>query len=119
MLQETISRRDFLKAAGALVVTFTLAARSAYPANSPKTVAADQVDGFVAIDADGRVTVYSGKVDLGTGVYTALTQIAAEELYVPLERVHLIQGDTALTPDQGTTWGSLTIQAGGMQIRRA
>ena len=71
------------------------------------------------IDADGRVTVYSGKVDLGTGRATAMAQIAAEELDVPLDRVTVIQGDTALTPDQGVTCGSLSIQSGGMQIRQA
>jgi nicotinate dehydrogenase subunit B len=120
MLEQTLSRRDFLKASGALVVTFSLAQSSANAAGAPaKTVALDQVDGFLAIDADGRVTVYSGKVDLGTGVYTALSQIAAEELCVPLERVTLVQGDTALTPDQGQTWGSLSIQVGGVQIRKA
>ena len=84
-----------------------------------KTVAADQVDGFLAIDAKGNVTVYSGKVDLGTGIRTAMTQIAAEELSVPLDRVTVIQGDTLLTPDQGITCGSLSIQNGGMQIRQA
>ena len=123
MLMERFSRRDFLKGSGALVVTFTLAhplAQAAETGGTPaKTVALDQVDGFVAIDARGRVTVYSGKVDLGTGVFTALTQITAEELYVPLERVTLVQGDTALTPDQGNTWGSLSIQIGGMQLRQA
>src|SRR5258705_311530 len=67
----------------------------------------------------GMVTVYSGKVDLGTGVRTALRQIAAEELDLPMARVALVEGDTALTPDQGKTWGSLTIQIGGMQIRQA
>ena len=67
----------------------------------------------------GRVTVYSGKVDLGTGVRTALAQMAAEELDVPFNMVRIVEGDTALTPDQGTTWGSLTIQAGGVQIRNA
>ncbi|TMH60516.1 MAG: xanthine dehydrogenase family protein molybdopterin-binding subunit [Betaproteobacteria bacterium] len=115
------SRRDFLKTGGALVVTFAIgrtgdAAAQATPA---KTVATDQVDGFLAIDAKGRVTVYSGKVDLGTGVQTAMAQIAAEELSVPLDRVTVIQGDTALTPDQGVTFGSLSIQNGGMQIRQA
>src|SRR5215213_6518110 len=126
MTTSTLSRRDFLKTSGALVVTFSIAlplSRSAaFAAAAPaagKTVAADQVDGFIAIDESGRVTVYSGKVDLGTGVHTALTQIAAEELCVPLDRVHVVQGDTALTPDQGVTWGSLSIQVGGMQIRRA
>jgi nicotinate dehydrogenase subunit B len=63
--------------------------------------------------------VYSGKVDLGTGTDTALTQMAAEELGVPMSSVKLVTGDTLLTPDQGITWGSLTIQSGGMQIRQA
>ncbi len=115
------SRREFLKTGGALVVTFSVgglgdAAAQAAPA---KTVAADQVDGFLAIDAKGGVTVFSGKVDLGTGVRTALAQIAAEELSVPLARVTVIQGDTLLTPDQGITFASLSIQNGGMQIRQA
>ncbi len=122
MLQEKISRRDFLKASGALVVTFSIANPAAGAATkipAPKTVALDQVDGFLAIDATGKVTIFSGKVDLGTGVQTALAQIAAEELSVPFDMVEVIQGDTALTPDQGTTWGSLSIQVGGMQIRQA
>jgi len=114
------ARRDFLKTGGALVVGFALGdARTASPAMHGKTVAVDQVDGFIAIDSKGNVTVFSGKVDLGTGVRTAIAQIAAEELSVPLDRVTVIQGDTALTPDQGITWGSLTIQNGGMQIRQA
>ena len=65
------------------------------------------------------VTLYSGKVDLGTGALTAITQIAAEELSVPFGRVTTIQGDTALTPNQGPTYASLSIQNGGVQIRRA
>ena len=117
-----VARRDFLKTGGALVVTFSIGAGSAGAvgeATPAKTVATDQVDGFLAIDAKGNVTVYSGKVDLGTGIRTAMAQIAAEELSVPLDRVTVIQGDTALTPDQGVTCGSLSIQKGGMQIRQA
>src|SRR6185295_20344785 len=86
-------------------------------AQRPLSIA--EVDAFLAIDARGRVTLYSGKVDLGTGVRTALAQMCAEELDVPFTRVSVVQGDTALTPDQGTTWGSLSIQAGGIQIRQA
>lgn len=82
-------------------------------------MALDEVDAFLAIDSSGRVTLYSGKVELGTGVSTALTQIVAEELDVPLASVGLVEGDTALTPAQGKTWGSLSIQAGGVQIRQA
>src|SRR6185437_4338616 len=80
---------------------------------------AHEVDGFPAVDAQGAVTVYSGKVDLGTGVRTALTQIVAKELDVRMARIAVIQGDTALTPDQGLTAGSLSIQNGGMQLRQA
>ncbi len=114
------SRRDFLKTGGALVVTFAIGGANANAADEKaKTVALDQVDGFLSIDANGMVTVYSGKVDLGTGVRTAMAQIAAEELSVPMARVYVVQGDTMLTPDQGVTFGSLSIQNGGMQIRQA
>ena len=123
MLNFVSTRRDVLKTGGALVVTFTLAGK-VLPALAEsnagkKTVAPDEVDGFLSIDTDGQVTVYSGNVDLGTGLRTALTQIAAEELDVPLNRVTLIQGDTMLTPDQGPTFGSLSIWMGGTQLRQA
>jgi nicotinate dehydrogenase subunit B len=118
------SRRTFLKAGAGLVVTFAVAqpalGQNAAPGKAAaKSLAVDQVDGFIAIDGRGRVTVFSGKVDLGTGVKTALAQMAAEELCVPLAAVTVIQGDTQLTPDQGVTFGSLSIQNGGMQIRQA
>ncbi len=122
MLTSMLSRREFLKASGSLVVTFSLAGllpRTARAEAAAKTVALDEVDGFLSIGADGAVTCYSGKVDLGTGVRTAFTQIVAEELDVPLDRVSIVQGDTSLTPDQGPTYGSLSIQIGGMQIRQA
>jgi nicotinate dehydrogenase subunit B len=120
-MHESINRRALLKATGALIVTFNLmpGPSRARPAPAAKTVSPNRVDGFLAIDINGNVLVYSGKVDLGTGVRTALTQIVAEELDVPMNHVTVIQGDTALTPDQGTTSGSLSIQNGGMQLRRA
>jgi nicotinate dehydrogenase subunit B len=117
-----LNRRSLLKASGALVVTFTLIPlRSTFaaPTSAAKPVTPDVVDSYLAIGSDGRITVYSGKVDLGTGVRTALTQIVADELDVPLNHVTLIQGDTLLTPDQGPTYGSLSIQNGGAQLRRA
>jgi len=117
------SRRDVLKG-GALVVSFSWlglpfeAFGQTAPADA-KPLALNAVDSFLAIDAKGMVTVYSGKVDLGTGVETALAQIAADELDVPFMSVTVVQGDTALTPDQGPTFGSLSIQIGGVQIRNA
>ena len=106
----------------AKVVTFTLTAhatRAAAAGPPEKSLAVDEVGSFIAIDGDGIVTIYSGKVELGTGVLTAITQIAAEELSVRLDRVTIVQGDTELTPNQEPTYSSLTVQNGGMQIRRA
>jgi nicotinate dehydrogenase subunit B len=117
------SRRTVLKSGGALVVSFSfagpIAEALAQGSAPPKPLALTEVDSFLAIDAKGVVTVYSGKIDFGTGLRTALMQIAADELDVPLRSVKVIEGDTALTPDQGKTWGSLSIQAGGMQLRNA
>jgi CO/xanthine dehydrogenase Mo-binding subunit len=117
------SRRNFLKSGGALVVGFSLAGHSvaafAEESIATKPLALTSVDTFLAIDSANMVTVYSGKVDLGTGVQTALAQIVAEELDVPFRNVNIVQGDTALTPDQGPTFGSLSIQIGGVQIRNA
>ena len=117
------NRRQFLAGSGALVVSFSWAASTtptfAEDLAMTKALAADEVDAFLAIDGKGGVTVYSGKVDLGTGVRTAMAQIAAEELDVPVSRITVIQGDTALTPDQGPTYGSLSIQNGGVQVRQA
>jgi nicotinate dehydrogenase subunit B len=81
--------------------------------------AASQVDDWIAIEPDGTVTVFSGKVELGTGVRTALAQIVAEELDVPIERVRMVMGDTARTPDEGYTAGSKTIELGGYALRQA
>lgn len=119
-----ISRRKLLKSTGALVVTFSLAGKASdalaqAATAAAKPVALNEVDSFLAIDKAGKVTVYTGKVDLGTGIRTALAQMAAEELDVPFKSVTLVTGDTQLTPDQGNTWGSLTIQAAGIQIRNA
>jgi CO/xanthine dehydrogenase Mo-binding subunit len=117
------SRRDVLKSGGALIVSFSFAGRwgeaLAQAVVAAKPLALTAVDTFLAIDSKGMVTVYSGKVDLGTGVQTALAQMVAEELDVPFRSVKIVQGDTALTPDQGPTFGSLSIQIGGVQIRNA
>ncbi len=123
MCSRQITRRAFLKGSGLLIVGFSLAgpmaAARAQTAARGKTVSGNEVDAFLAIGKDGTVTVYTGKVDLGTGTATALPQIVAEELEVPFERITLIEGDTALVPDQGPTWGSLTIQVAGVQLRQA
>jgi CO/xanthine dehydrogenase Mo-binding subunit len=77
------------------------------------------LDDWLAIGTDGTITAFSGKVEIGTGVRTALAQIVAEELDVPLERVQMVMGDTALTPDEGYTAGSMTIHTSGTALRQA
>ncbi len=114
------TRREFVVGTGALVVSFSLASFArAQTTGTTKPVALDQVDSFLALHRDGTVTMYTGKVDIGTGIRVALPQMVAEELDVALDRIKLIEGDTALTPDQGPTWGSLSVQIGGVQLRQA
>jgi nicotinate dehydrogenase subunit B len=77
------------------------------------------VEVFLVLAADGSITACNGHVDLGTGVRTALAQIVAEELDVPVERVTMILGDTARVPNQGPTIASETIQVTAVPLRRA
>src|SRR6202790_1025696 len=85
----------------------------------PKTIPDDRVDSWLAVKADGGITCFTGRVDLGTGIRTALAQIVADELDVDLDRITMVMGDTARTPDQGTTSGSTTIQKEAIPIRHA
>jgi nicotinate dehydrogenase subunit B len=111
-----MDRREFLKGAGALVVSFGIPELGSAQQADPKL---QQLDAWLAVAADGQVTVYCGKVELGTGVQTALAQIVAEELDVAFGRVFMLMGDTALCPNQGPTVGSQTIYRAGPQLRQA
>lgn len=77
------------------------------------------IDDWIEIHPSGRITVKTGKVELGTGLMTALAQIAAEELDVPVERIDVVSGRTGVTPDEGYTSGSRSIKESGAAIRRA
>jgi nicotinate dehydrogenase subunit B len=118
------SRRDFLKSAGMLIVGFTAAGRNGKlaaqsPINPTGLVDATQVDSWITIAADESITVYSGKIEFGQGFSTVQTQLVAEELSVPLDRIKVIFGDTGFTPDQGVTSGSQStvseFSAGGLR----
>ena len=111
------SRREFLKSTGAVIVTF--AWPTSLGAQPARETSAAGVDAWLAVATDGAVTLFTGKVEIGTGVSTALAQIVAEELDVRVGRVGVIQGDTERTPNQGYTAGSKTIQQGGPPIRQA
>jgi CO/xanthine dehydrogenase Mo-binding subunit len=123
-----MERRTFLKSGGVFVVgvalgDWPLPARAQRLPNAErflgKPIDPKQVDAFLAIHADNTVTMFTGKVDLGTGARIALPQMVAEELDVPPARITMIEGDTALTPDQARTAGSYGIARGGMQLRHA
>src|SRR5262245_21646157 len=125
-----ISRRSFLSAtlaAGGVRVVGGLDGMGRLDAQSipdadrflGKSLAPDAVDSIIAIGRDGTVTIFVGRVDLGTGSRIAMRQIAGEELDVAPERIAMIEGDTALTPNQGGTGGSYGVARGGVQLRRA
>jgi nicotinate dehydrogenase subunit B len=78
-----------------------------------------RLDRWVRFNADRTVTVYSGKVELGQGIVTAMAQIAAEELDVSLERLAVVAGDTRCSPDEWYTAGSMSIEVGGSAMRLA
>jgi len=112
-MRKEISRRDFLQTSGALVVCFSAGtfmeplAGAQGPFDTHQShIDPERLDSWLAVGADGTVTAYTGKCDFGQGMYTVQTQLVAEELCVPLNNVKLIQCDTAVTPDQGTTSGS-------------
>ena len=119
-------RRRFFKYGGALALAFTLAPD--LPAQRATTPAAPlpgslnnnrRLDAWLRIDAAGTVTVFTGKVELGQGILTALAQIAADELDVAMSRIVMISGDTTQTPDEGVTSGSLSIEYSGTALRYA
>jgi nicotinate dehydrogenase subunit B len=106
----TASRREFLKGAGALIVglssNFQAFAQEGQFGTHRSHVDPDKLDSWMAVNSDGTVTAFTGKCDLGQGIFTAQTQLIAEELCVPLHAVKLVQCDTDVTPDQGSTSGS-------------
>ena len=140
---KSITRRQLLKSSGALVVSFSLygplsrALAQSQETLEPRPYAVERVDlgtftpgpgdyldpreldSWLAVMQDGSITMFTGKVDIGTGTRTALAQIVAEELDVPFPRVTMAMGDTSKTVDQGRTVGSNTILRGGPQLRQA
>ena len=118
------TRRALIKGGGALVVTFgipewLLPATQGAASLSRPPLLPDQLDSYLRIGADGKVTVFFGKMDMGQGVDTAIAQIVAEELDVPFERVGVLMSDTAFTVDQGGASGSTGIRSGAVPLRNA
>jgi nicotinate dehydrogenase subunit B len=122
-MNASLNRREFAAGLGAIVVAFSLAPRVA-PAQEPPRLPGSlqtnrRLDAWLRINSDGTATVFSGKVELGQGILTALRQIAAEELDLPLDRIAMISGDTSRTPNEGQTAGSQSVENSGTALRMA
>src|SRR3954464_13790836 len=122
------SRRSVLKAGGALVVSVGMAVEfdtvlgvteAAAQAGGKAPLTPDQLSSYIAVNADGSVSAFFGKMDMGQGLFTAIGQMVAEELDVPFKAVKVIMGDTATSVNQGGASGSTGIQLGGKQMRVA
>ena len=121
------SRRRLLGTGGALVVSFSLAhaaeqGGSPPPADPPlpgSLKEAPLLDAWIRVAEDGHVTVFTGKAELGQGIKTALLQVAAEQLDVPLAAIELVTADTGRTPNEGFTSGSHSMQDSGTAILNA
>src|SRR5438552_9447400 len=117
------SRRAFLERS-ALTIGFALVprvvrAQSAAPPLPGSLNGNRRLDAWLAIDANGGVTIFTGKIELGQGIGTALSQIAADELDVNLQRIDMVHADTARTPNEGQTAGSLSVEQSGTALRCA
>lgn len=117
--------RRALLANGALVVAFALSrgagaqdsgGKNALPGDLEKS---PLLDSWIRFDADGHVTVFTGKAELGQGLKTALIQVAAHELAVAPSAIEIVTADTARTPDEGVTAGSHSMQDSGTAILNA
>ena len=121
----TISRRQFLArlGKGTLAIGFSFAPIPhkllVGDAQAAGTESDLTIDSWLTIDQQGTITIFSGKVELGTGVQTAMMQIVAEELDVGFARLDYVQGDTSQTPDEGFTAGSKSVQTQGPALRVA
>ncbi|MGH7073494.1 MAG: molybdopterin cofactor-binding domain-containing protein [Stellaceae bacterium] len=126
-ISPTLSRRSMLKASGGLFIAFNLfgpgeaVAAAMPPTPTPDGVPPDaaKLYAWLAVHPDNTATLFTGKVEVGNGVETALAQIAAEELDFPLDRLDVVMGTTSRTVNQGPTYGSLTVRYAGPQIRHA
>ena len=113
------SRRQFLVRSGALVMSFTLAGRVFAQKLPGSLEKAPHLDAWIRIDASNQVTLFTGKVELGQGIKTALMQVAAEELDVAFERIRIVTADTGATANEGFTAGSNSMKDSGIAIRNA
>jgi isoquinoline 1-oxidoreductase len=117
------SRREFIKLLGGGIVVVVLGdfgvAQDASRERGARGDLPSDFNAFLRIGEDGRVTCFTGKIEMGQGTMTSLPQMLAEELEVPLDSVDMVMGDTALCPWDGGTFGSLSTRSFGPALRAA
>jgi nicotinate dehydrogenase subunit B len=114
-----LDRRQFFRIAGGGVIVALLLGNDAFGQRPGTRVSGPkEVGGWLHVGEDGVVTVYTGKVEIGQNIRTSLTQVVAEELHTPVERIRLVMADTALTPYDMGTFGSSTTPQMASQLRR-
>ena len=117
-----MDRREFVKLlGGGIVVIVNLGPMTVQnsPAPQGRRSYPEDINAYLHIAEDGRITLYSGKIEMGQGVMTSLTQMAAEDLAVSLDTIHIVMGDTATCPWDMGTFGSLTTRMFGPAVRAA
>ena len=115
-----LTLEQWLEYPDALLVVDTIQPPSGpMPKGQSATLKPKELGLFLAITGTGEVYAFNGHVDLGTGIRTSLAQIVAEELYLPLDRVQMVLGDTERAPNQGATIASATIQISAVPLRNA
>ena len=123
MTDLVLSRRRFAQGLGIVVATFAWTARSAIgqaPSNLPFSLRNNRkLEGWIRLEPDNSVVIFTGKAELGQGILTALAQIAAEELDVGFDKIRMISADTTHGPDEQYTFGSQSIEQSGAAIRAA
>jgi len=117
---QTFSRRGFLKSVGGgVVVLFTTAPRFGHAEALVSMGAPPAFNAYLRIGEDGRVTCFTGKIEMGQGIVTSLPQMLAEELDVSVGMIDMVMGDTDRCPFDRGTWGSLTTRVFGPELRAA
>src|SRR5512136_717226 len=118
--QSPLDRREFIKRLGGGIVVFlSFDAIALLGQETRGRGYPSDINAYLKIGEDGRVTVYSGKIEMGQGVVTSLAQMAADELGVPLESIDMIMGDTDLCPYDSGTYGSMSTRFFGPALRAA
>jgi isoquinoline 1-oxidoreductase len=114
-----MNRRQFLKLTSGVLILFSVGDTTAFAQGRPRPTLPTDFNAFLRVGEDGRVSCFTGKIEMGQGVHTSLAQMLADELDVSLESVDMVMGDTDLCPWDGGTYGSLSTRAFGPALRAA